>query len=703
MRTLPSLCSLTTPVLAWRAFVRQDVDAGVKLVQHHPRRCNGALALQLIQNAERRLVTAIPGDMHGVSHLGLQRARVEQLLQLAKPDGSVPGGGNTAHVLSNWRLRNVSTLTPDLNTRLRMCLTQKQPFNSAFRETPAMRQASAACSRTGSIISFDSEDGQQSPYEAFGPLAMEAKARRSSGASSTSSTSSTSSQHVQVERSWVARSPEVTPRAAAAQLALGAGNEDRLPAAPQSLPEAHYRALMEQIDPSFRDHVGNQLRGLESDLQNMFDNYTCFSGDQDSAAFERFIAKAEAARSPLDPVKDRYPGIQQAMDTVVQHYRDKNQHIIAREHDKCLQVRCRLLTLFSDVCDGPLAQLKDPDQFDANVEKVMNELVMEHEETLYPEGKLNHVVSASTLTLKAEMDAIRAERRAAIARPALAHEGDGPPSANAAVTAENAHEDGAAGPGAAVARDEDASSTGLRSLSRAQYEALMAEVGEADHELVHTWLQGYENNLATKFDNFVCFSGQRDIQALEAFISSEQSRLSNVPALQDAHYRDSLRHAMNAMAQRYREENQRIITDEQALCLEVRTRQLAMLTAQLEGPLAQIKEVQTFDESAGRVLAVLERLHGQALDLGGKSNSVEAASARILRAEGQAMIEARRAEIAARALTQDSTPSLLEAKQTPAGTVPEHSRARTRRTVFHQVWKQLRELTPARWTAKPAK
>ena len=143
MRTLPSLCSLTTPVLAWRAFVRQDVDAGVKLVQHHPRRCNGALALQLIQNAERRLVTAIPGDMHGVSHLGLQRARVEQLLQLAKPDGSVPGAGNTADVLSNWRLRNVSTLTPDLNTRLRMCLTQKQPFNSAFRETPAMRQARA--------------------------------------------------------------------------------------------------------------------------------------------------------------------------------------------------------------------------------------------------------------------------------------------------------------------------------------------------------------------------------------------------------------------------------------------------------------------------------------------------------------------------------------------------------------------------------
>lgn len=701
MRPLPSLRSLAAPVLAWRAVVRQDVDAGVKLVQQHPCRRNKALALRLIDNGEGRLVRGLPDNaLDGISRLGLQRAQVERLLALTKPDASQPGAGHTAQPLLprfSSRLRDVATFAPGHDARLRVFPTPRQPLSELFREAPTMQQASAASSRTVSIFSFDSEGGQQPLYEVLGPLAMEAKARRSSDASSTSS------QQVQVERSWVVRSTAATPRAAAAQLALGAGNGDRLPAAPQSLPEAHYRALMEQIDPSFRDHVGNQLRGLESDLQNMFDNYTCFSGDQDSAAFERFIATAEAARSPLDPVKDRYPGIQQAMDTMVQHYRDKNQHIIAREHDKCLQVRCRLLTRFTDVCDGPLAQLKDPDQFDANADKVMNELVMEHEETLYPEGKLNHVVSASTLTLKAEMEAIVAERRAAIASPALAHEGDGQPSADAAVTAENAHEDGAAGPGAAVAGDEDASSTGLRSLSRAQYQALMAEVGEADHELVHTWLQGYENNLATKFDNFVCFSGQRDIQALDAFISAEHSRLSNVPALEGAHYRDSVRHAMNAMAQRYREENQRIITDEQALCLEVRTRQLAMLTAQLEGPLAQIKDVQTFDESAGRVLAVLERLHGQALDLGGKSNSVEAASARILRAEGQAMIEARRAEIAAHALTQDSTPSVLEARETAAGTVSERTQPRTRRTALHRVWQQVREWTPARRTAKPAK
>lgn len=386
MLPLPSLSSLAAPVRAWRAVVRQDIDAGMKLVERHPCRRNAALALRLIENGERRLVSALPGDVHGIVRLGRQRAQVVRLLALARPDASVPGTGHTPQErFPNFaqRLLRVATFAPGPDARLQVCLTPRRQLEALPSNPSTVIYADTVSSRATSIASCP--DGGQPPYEAIGPLARQDMTPRSSKASS------------------VLSSPYTR----------AAGREDSRPSGLQSLSHAQYRALMAQIEPHDASEVVSQLLGFDRDLQNMFDNYSCFSGKQDLAALDGFIAKAEAGRTALTAMKVRYTGIRQAMDMMVKHYRDQNVRSTALEEALCREVRARQLGALATLLEGPLAQFGDVTQFDASASRALDMLTRMHGQVLDC-GKLSGVQRTSAEMLTNEAKEMIAARRTAI-------------------------------------------------------------------------------------------------------------------------------------------------------------------------------------------------------------------------------------------------------------------------------------------------
>lgn len=190
----------------------------------------------------------------------------------------------------------------------------------------------------------------------------------------------------------------------------------------QSLSQAQYRYLMDQVDAPDREQVLGQLRLFEDELGRMFENYVCFSGERDKKALERLIATAKSSLAERDATGGRnyVSELSETTNTMTQYYRDENERIISAEQHVIRKVMARQLETLASLLEAQRANIKDMKQFDGIAPLLLNRLVSSFAQILAPgvdRGiKYNGVQADATKTLRAEAEMILAECRASLAR-----------------------------------------------------------------------------------------------------------------------------------------------------------------------------------------------------------------------------------------------------------------------------------------------
>lgn len=239
--------------------------------------------------------------------------------------------------------------------------------------------------------------------------------------------------------------------------------------------------------------------------------------------------------------------------------------------------------------------------------------------------------------------------------------------------------------------NDGGSPAGLVSLSKEQYDNLLAQVPPQDHERVIAGLNAFEQDLHKMFANHLCFFGDRDTKALESFISNARSSRSDLHSMMEKIYGPSLGRAMDAMVQHYRDDNEEIIESQNKICLEVNSRLLKELPDILN---RQLTDSETFDASATRLLTHLGTTYINSLKVSnpsGKFSGVQGKLFKTLQADARAILEAHRASLANQRTAADTNdnpaadPADMNA-DTDAGTPA--TAARWPR--LHQAWQWVK-------------
>lgn len=196
----------------------------------------------------------------------------------------------------------------------------------------------------------------------------------------------------------------------------------------------------------------------------------------------------------------------------------------------------------------------------------------------------------------------------------------------------------------------DAKNTGpvadLSSLSKHQYESLLAQVPPQDHEQVFAELKGLEQDLLKLFDNHLCFFG-RDRKTMELLIASAQCSRPRLNSMMEKIYGKSVKEAIDAIVQHFRDDNERIILDQQQICLDVKDRLLKTLPAILT---RQLTTLGTFDANADRLLKQLGATYERITTADGKLNGVQKELFKALDADARAIIAAHHASLASQVI-----------------------------------------------------
>lgn len=197
-----------------------------------------------------------------------------------------------------------------------------------------------------------------------------------------------------------------------------------------------------------------------------------------------------------------------------------------------------------------------------------------------------------------------------------------------------------------LAGNDGGSASDLASLSKEQYENLLAQVLPQDRERVFAELKGFEQDLLKLFDNHLCFFGDGDRRTLEFLISSAERYRPNLHSMMEKVYGVSVREARDTIVQRCRDDNERIILDQQQICLEVKSRLLKELPAIL---IKQLTNLATFDTNAERLLNNLWTPYSKSLEdnnARGKLNGVQREVFKTLQTEASAILEKHRTSLA---------------------------------------------------------
>ncbi len=112
-------------------------------------------------------------------------------------------------------------------------------------------------------------------------------------------------------------------------------------------------------------------------------------------------------------------------------------------------------------------------------------------------------------------------------------------------------------------------------------------------------------------------------------------------------YGKSVKEAIDAIVQHFRDDNERIILDQQQICLDVKDRLLKTLPAILT---RQLTTLGTFDANADRLLKQLGATYERITTADGKLNGVQKELFKALDADARAIIAAHHASLASQVI-----------------------------------------------------